>query len=518
MTTATDTGSGAPQAAVWPWLLLVAGIAVAVCLPFLHMLHAVADEGVYLTAVDRLRRGERLYADFFEFLPPGGFLLTAGWFGIAPVTFASARLLAMLTIVCIALLGFLACRAARASAPLSAVLVGLWLMMSQPEYLQIWHHWFTTLFSMLSLWAALRSVERPGDRRWLALAGLAGGCAAFVTSTRGTLAVLAGATLLLARGDRWRRLLVYSFAVAAVPALIVLYLVSIDALRPAFEDVVLFTGGHYAGIQAVPFGWSGNTLGRPLVFAHALAAGLAIALLATDRKRDGILGITAAYAIASLIGSFPRPDVAHIAFNIPLLLPLLAVGLTRIGLLLSPPRRIVAAALLLALCLPSAASFAVRVGRASHGEPTTTARGPIVSTDQLGLAAMLHTVERLPGTGFFYPNSALLPFLADRPQASRYDTFFPYYTTPAQYADTCRSLVAGAGWVVIDRAAITMADLKHFYLALPLAEPPEKTRFEHFLDIAYAPLRRVGPYEIRVRRAGADASLCAAIDPVAVRR
>ena len=494
------------------WLLAVAVVAVAICLPFFNMLHAVADEGVYLHAVDRMQRGERLYADFFEFLPPGGFLLTAGWFAVAPVTFASARLLAVLTTVAIALLAYLACRAARARPPLAASLVALWLMMSQPEYLQIWHHWYTTLFSMVSLWAALRSADRPGDRRWLALAGLAGGCAAFTTSTRGTLAVLAGLSVLTSPGDRLRRLLVYGIAVAAVPVAIIVYLAASGTLVAAFDDVVRFTGGRYAGIQAVPFGWSVNTLGRPLLFAHALAALLAVVVLATGRRLDPLLRVAGVYAAVSLVGCFPRPDVAHIAFNIPLMLPLLAIGLSRVGTLLRPRNRAIVTAVLVALCLPSAGAFAVRVGRAWHAERAMTARGPVVSIDQVGLAEMLRDLAGQPGAGFFYANSALLPFIADRRVAARYDTFFPYYTTPAQYAETCRSLVAGAQWVVINRDELTIAQLKHFYLVLPLVEPREKARFDQFLDTAFVSAARAGPYDIRVRRPGIGPADCATID------
>src|SRR6185369_13207939 len=56
------------------------------CLPFLRSIFSLGDEGVLLQGAERLLRGERLYRDFFEFLPPGGFLLTAGWFGLTNVS------------------------------------------------------------------------------------------------------------------------------------------------------------------------------------------------------------------------------------------------------------------------------------------------------------------------------------------------------------------------------------------------------------------------------------------------
>src|SRR4051812_814070 len=72
------------------------------CLPFLRSILMLGDEGILLQGAVRLLRGERLYRDFFEFLPPGGFFLTAGWFGLTNVSVFSARVLAAFTFVGIA--------------------------------------------------------------------------------------------------------------------------------------------------------------------------------------------------------------------------------------------------------------------------------------------------------------------------------------------------------------------------------------------------------------------------------
>src|ERR1700692_4315225 len=72
------------------------------CLPFLRSVFSLGDEGILLQGADRLLRGERLYRDFFEFQPPGGFLLTAGWFGLTGVSFFSARVLAAFNFIGIA--------------------------------------------------------------------------------------------------------------------------------------------------------------------------------------------------------------------------------------------------------------------------------------------------------------------------------------------------------------------------------------------------------------------------------
>ena len=90
------------------WLLLVGATVFVLCLPFVRSIFMLSDEGVLLHGAERLLRGERLYVDFFEFLPPGGFLIVAAWLGITGISMGSARLLAILTITGIACFTYLA--------------------------------------------------------------------------------------------------------------------------------------------------------------------------------------------------------------------------------------------------------------------------------------------------------------------------------------------------------------------------------------------------------------------------
>ena len=143
-------------------------------------------------------QGDKLYLDFFEFLPPGGFIITEAWFAMAGISMFAARALAILTIGGIACFTYLACRQASNHAPLSAFIAVGWVVISQGQWTQISHHWFTTLFSMMAAWATLVSVERA--QPWLRgplVAGVAAGASVMVTPTRGTFAMLAAATAFL---------------------------------------------------------------------------------------------------------------------------------------------------------------------------------------------------------------------------------------------------------------------------------------------------------------------------------
>src|SRR5438034_137419 len=176
------------------WLLFVGLSVFILCLPFMRSIYWLGDEGILLHGAERLLRGRRLYIDFFEILPPGGFVILAIWLGITEISIWSARLLAILTITGIACFTYLACRQVSNNAPSSALVAIGWAVMSQGFWTQINYHWFTTLFSMVAAWAALASVEKPQRWQWRPLiAGLAAGAAAMVVPTRGALAMLAGA-------------------------------------------------------------------------------------------------------------------------------------------------------------------------------------------------------------------------------------------------------------------------------------------------------------------------------------
>jgi hypothetical protein len=187
---------GLPAAAVSlsrnAWLLLVVAATVALCLPFLRFVDWLGDEGVLLHGATRILDGQRLYIDFFEFLPPGGFMLTAGWFKLVGISIVSARALAILTVVGIACFTYRTCHLVSQNAPLSALFTIGWVVMSQGHWTGIHHHWFTTLLSMMAAWAAVASTEYQQFPLRLALIGGAvAGMAAMVTPTRGLLAAIA---------------------------------------------------------------------------------------------------------------------------------------------------------------------------------------------------------------------------------------------------------------------------------------------------------------------------------------
>jgi hypothetical protein len=78
------------------WLLDVGLISVVLCIPFNCVVGGFGDEGVLLHGAERMLLGDRLYLDFFEFLPPGGFIIAEAWFGMAGISMLSACIMAIL--------------------------------------------------------------------------------------------------------------------------------------------------------------------------------------------------------------------------------------------------------------------------------------------------------------------------------------------------------------------------------------------------------------------------------------
>jgi hypothetical protein len=495
------------------WLTFVASTVLVVCLPFVHSIFGLGDEGILLHGAERLLRGQRLYVDFFEFLPPGGFVIMALWFGLTGISIWSARLLAILTITGIACFTYLACRQASKHAPSSALVAIGWAVMSQGVWTQISHHWFTTLFSMIAAWAALKSVENPQRRQWEPLiAGLATGAATMVTPTRGALAMLAAATSFV--GSRQRlKLLTYVVGSAFIPICLLTYVIWSGALAAAYEDVIVFTMTRYASIQNVPFAYLTSDQNRPLKYLFPVVALLTLLICARDWQtivRDRLVRLCVAFGLAGLIGCFPRPDMAHISFVAPLVCPLLTYCTNRLCGSWLPKYRYVLAALVIILGIPSVVAFSFVAYTALHGQLVETPRGRVTVLND-GTSGLLTRIAAAPSSDpyFFYPRMAMLPFLTAREQVSKYDLFTPGYTTPSQYQEACVAAVRRASWLVIDRDWISADFLRISFPAIRDAELREAEKFEQALQSGFVLVAREGKFELRGRVTGANETVCA---------
>src|SRR5262249_42580681 len=130
------------------------------------------------------------------------------------------------------------------------------------------------------------------------------------------------------------QLIVYVLGCTLLPAGLLAYVVSHHALAAAFDDVIRLTAERYASNQSVPFGFDPKAQNLPLKYLFPLAALLTLLVCARDWHiylRDRLLRPCAAFGLAGFVGCFPRPDIIHIAFAVPLACPLLAWCMTRLS-------------------------------------------------------------------------------------------------------------------------------------------------------------------------------------------
>jgi hypothetical protein len=498
------------------WLLFVGLTVFMLCLPFMHSIFELSDEGILLHGAERLLRGQRLYIDFFEILPPGGFVIMTVWFGVTGISIWSARLLAILTITGIACFTYLACRQASKHALSSALVAIGWAVMSQGFWTQISYHWFTTLFSMVAAWAALTGVEKPQQRQWEPLiAGLAAGAAAMVIPTRGALVMLAAAASFVDSRRQRSKLIAYALASALIPICLLAYVIWNGALAAAFEDVILFPATRYASIASVPFAYFTGDQNWPLKYLFPLVALLTLITCARDWRtsvRDRLFRSCVAFGLAGFIGCIPRPDIAHIAFVTPLVCPLLVYCTHRIATSWGPKyRRYALAALVVGLGIPSVAAFSFVAYTALHGELVATPRGRVTFLNN-GTRELMGRIANTPSSDpyFFYPFIPMLPFVTAREHVSKYDIFIPGYTSPSQYEEACMSAVRRATWLVIDRSW-TAPNFLRTFPAIRDAEPAETRRFELALQSGFEFVARDGPFELRRRVKAANETICVGI-------
>jgi len=522
---AGDASAGGVTAAVsgrWTDLVsaaLVGVVTAALCSPFIFAVSWLSDEGILLSGADRMLHGDRLYLDFFELLPPGGFVITAAWFAVAGISLPSARILAILAIAAVVCFTYLACRLVCQRASYAALVVIAWVVLTQGFWTQVSHHWFTTLFSMVVFWLALKSLDGQKPHLWEPLmAGVAAGAAAMVTPTRGALAMMAAAVSFADLHRPKSRSIAYLAGCAVVPTGLLAYVAAGHALIAAFDDVIVFPATRYASIQGVPFGYFANIQNVPLKYFFPVLALLTLLICArgwpaclTDRR----LHVCAAFGLAGFIGVFPRPDIVHIGFTIPLACPLLVYCARRLTEGALRKYRGAAAFLAFAFCIPSGLAY-LKISEASlRAETVQIARGRVafLADGERGTKELVAWIAATPAqeSFFFYPYFPLLPFLTGRQQISKYDVFVPDYTSSSQYLDACISVMQNASWIVAHRSTMDPNAWASVFPAMRNPQLTEIRRFNQALESRFELVTRFGDFDVSRRAKAGNETACANI-------
>jgi hypothetical protein len=498
-----------------PWFWAVVVFSVAYFVPVFRLLGSLSDEGVIVHGAIRILGGQVPYRDFFEFLAPGSFFVLAAWLKVFGASFDAVRLLLIVTLALITALTYVAARMVSGQRVVAAALTAAWLIRAPHDTN---HHWFTTGASMACAVALIFAVLSPPARLACFTAGLFAGAALMITQSRGAWLVAAVVIVLLSRPDRRRTVVMALAGISIVPAIAVVYFIAVGALGAALTDAVAFPLRQYTPIQVVDYGAFASAADAGVVAAFPLTFVLVVmAKYLRGLSRDRLLA-PLVLACVGFIGAFPRPDATHLAFAIPLAIPLLALAMSSLGEALKGHARVVVAASLIAVWvwhMADSVMFRIAIARAPL-QVVATARGAVRAAPGVrtrDLAWLLDGIERHTApsdTFFFYPYMPMLPFLAQRNHAAHLDVVVPGYTTPGQFGALCAEAVR-AEWVVIDRLWLDAANVRAMFPAMADPVPPERRAFEFVLSEGFDRIAHSPSFEVRRRTPRATAALCTSL-------
>lgn len=432
----------------------------------------LADESYFLYEAERIRSGEVMYRDFFQFVTPLPWYVMGAAFGLFGTHVWTARI--VMAAVHGAIVALVYCGARRADARRGAALVAA---VSVPALAYaVWPfaspHWFATLCCMLLLYAALRVdwSERP------ATAAVLGALTAVLVVTQQQKGVVFGAgigvlVVLDALGEARDRLrgwlgraarrvgwLAVGFVAVFVPcAALVLASAGIE---PVYDALVRYPLQEYSAKRA-PIPWAGFgplttqlpaytwpvvLRGLPWAFAIPLGGVLWAALRGRRRQmlqRDLTLVVLGASAIFSI---WYYPDAVHVAFILPLAAVAAACSVER---LLAPLPRRLGAGLGVALSAAGQAALAPplwqhqQLAYAAYSFETETAFGRLrfSRADEVDLVTALR--KRLAATddrALFAYNVASPYLTAGAHNPTRYQHLSPRFHRRARLDETVRRL------------------------------------------------------------------------------
>lgn len=292
--------------------------------------------------------------------------------------------------------------------------------------------------------AALACLSRGlahGAPRWFVAMGSLLGAALLYSQEVGVACCAAAGAVLLLRTDRVRAILWTSLGGTIVLAPALAYIAVQGALGATFDNLFLFPRTRLLGFAALPFPALAPTAESlrayfsPVVLA---VSGFVTATKLLGGERDArTLTESALVIFGALLFStaLSRPDETHLAFALPPALVLLTGLVERAcSALLSPARRVAAAAglvLALGVLAPWASSARLNLDMlftsapGQHRALALPRGGGALLPERL--ARDLEDITRAlqartaPDEPFWvYPNEALLYFLADRPQPTRF--------------------------------------------------------------------------------------------------
>lgn len=334
--------------------------AVAIYLCWLPWSLGAADESFFLYEAKRIREGEVMYRDFFQFVAPGAWHFQALLFWIFGTSMATARISTGVLHGAIVVVLYASARRLGMRREIAAVVLLAYMALCQPAWPIAGPHWYATFLVCLLLLVALDGAWAGKARASFPL-GVLAGVLIMVQQQKGVITAGGIAALLVA--DAWlgrllairpaprtfERLFWLAAGVSVVVGPSLLAMVAAAGFRPVFDDLVLYplreyrgaTGAHWGGIGPISRGHAAYTwpsllrvlplaavpaalrlafgLIRVLMPAPAAGtpnvAGAAPPVAVADGRRLLVLIV---FLLTGVLSILYNPDFIHIAFIAPL--------------------------------------------------------------------------------------------------------------------------------------------------------------------------------------------------------
>jgi hypothetical protein len=320
------------------WLELALFVAIVAYLVQLPRGLNFGDEGVLLYEAKRIRDGDVMYRDFFQFVTPLASYAIASAYWLFGTSMATARAAMAVVHGLTGVLLYASARQLGVRRVLALTVPLAYIGVCQPVWPVVSWHWFSTCFTMLVLW--LLVAEPPASRRrWPFAEGIAVGLLIATQQQKG--AVLAAGVCLLFvvqamlhwryGASAWRRAVMRigwfaaGIAIIAVPLLAAF--VAVAGAAPVYDALVRFPLENYRGQLRARWGYIGLNAPKLAVLTvpgllyyapWAALPPLLQAAVAVIRKRAlrTVERVAAVLIVSgsSLLSIWYYPDLFHIAF------------------------------------------------------------------------------------------------------------------------------------------------------------------------------------------------------------
>jgi 4-amino-4-deoxy-L-arabinose transferase-like glycosyltransferase len=417
------------------------------------------DEGIILDAAARMLHGEILYRDFFGYMSPGSYWLQEAAFRLFGLSLWAGRLVVIFdfAVEC-ALLFWLTARLAGKKTGFAAAVLFFAFQATAPEFLLAQHRMDSAALSLVSMAFCLEGQRLRQAWYWVTAGVLIAGAAVCTPS----IALLAPATLVWLLTDRpLRRFLIpYTCGLCAGSAAFAAALVANGSIL-AFINHMTWLRRNYSDVNIMPYGsiigGYGAALGaatgmdrvvRSLaLFCYALPAVLPVValvawslwMLLRRAERPWAAKNDIPYLLACMVmyvgSTYPRADVAHLAF-----VAVLPAALTAVWVARYTPRWLTTA--LLGVLAVWAVVFLAQTASSLRSEvAVVTPVGTLRATpsDAQAVGALLKAV-RPDDTLYVHPYKPLLYFLTQGRNPTRYSYLAPGMMTHNEEAAALEAL------------------------------------------------------------------------------